>query len=226
MSKELWEKEYGHTEGMATSVRADLSRSVNFFLRFADKNGIKLSGKVLDLGCGKGRNTIPLAEMGYSVWGMDISANALSKAEEQLKTKPDLRESVNLFRGSIGQPLPFPDNFFDLAMDITTFDILLDPKEIKTHAQEIHRVLKNRGYFIFYDMDKEDPYSLALPKDKKRIITDSVGIRYKTYSLDEVTKLFHKFLLVESEVFEFMDVMYGEEVGRKMICGIFQPMKT
>ena len=30
-------------------------------------------GRLLDLGCGQGRNAIPLAQLGYEVTGMDIS---------------------------------------------------------------------------------------------------------------------------------------------------------
>lgn len=40
---------------------------VDFFRQYEPK------GKLLDLGCGQGRNSIPLAKMGYSVTGIDNS---------------------------------------------------------------------------------------------------------------------------------------------------------
>jgi len=35
--------------------------------------GLSGRGKVLDVGCGQGRNALPLARMGFDVWGIDLS---------------------------------------------------------------------------------------------------------------------------------------------------------
>jgi 2-polyprenyl-3-methyl-5-hydroxy-6-metoxy-1,4-benzoquinol methylase len=43
-------------------------------------------GRILDVGCGQGRNAIPLAEMGYQVHGIDTSSIAISQLNTQLKT--------------------------------------------------------------------------------------------------------------------------------------------
>ena len=41
--------------------------------------------RVLDLGCGAGRTTIPLAEMGLSVTGIDISQPMVDLARQQVE---------------------------------------------------------------------------------------------------------------------------------------------
>ncbi len=40
---------------------------MDFFKNFPDR------GKLLDLGCGQGRNAIPLVQLGYEVTGIDNS---------------------------------------------------------------------------------------------------------------------------------------------------------
>jgi SAM-dependent methyltransferase len=40
-------------------------------------------GRILDVGCGQGRNAIPLAEMGYRVHGIDNSMVAVSQLKNQ-----------------------------------------------------------------------------------------------------------------------------------------------
>jgi 2-polyprenyl-3-methyl-5-hydroxy-6-metoxy-1,4-benzoquinol methylase len=42
-------------------------------------------GKVLDLGCGQGRDSIPLERMGYSVVGVDESGLGISQMNDKIK---------------------------------------------------------------------------------------------------------------------------------------------
>ncbi len=68
-------------------------------------------GKVLDLGCGQGRNAIALARLGYSVLGLDISRVGI----EQLNKIAQL-ENINL-TGKV-------EDIYSLR-DFTGFDFLL-----------------------------------------------------------------------------------------------------
>ena len=59
--------------------------------------------RLLDLGCGRGRHAIRLAQMGYEVTGMDLSGNSLSEATkraEQLNLK-----NITFVRGDMRVPL-------------------------------------------------------------------------------------------------------------------------
>ena len=40
-------------------------------------------GKILDIGCGEGRNSIPLSKKGYEVHGIDISSTAIDIANKK-----------------------------------------------------------------------------------------------------------------------------------------------
>ncbi|MGB6034960.1 MAG: class I SAM-dependent methyltransferase [Cryomorphaceae bacterium] len=65
---------------------------INYFKRQGGR------GKVLDVGCGQGRNAIPLAEMGYMVHAVDISRAAVSQLKARAETiSPDLKVELKDF---------------------------------------------------------------------------------------------------------------------------------
>lgn len=227
----LWNKEY-REHHLASSFKGTLSRSVTFLKEFLEKREQQLSNlRILDCGCGNGRNAIPLAEMNNFVFGIDVSLGALREAREKMKGRGLVFERLTLIQNSMAVPLFFPDNYFDIVADITSFDILLTPEEINIHLREVRRVLKQSGLFLYYDMDVSDPYSLWL-KQEGRIHEDSIiispeptPIPFKIYSLAEIETIFSNFKLLSSEVFRFKDIMYGREHDRAILCAIFQPKK-
>jgi malonyl-CoA O-methyltransferase len=66
---------------------------------------------VLDLGCGTGRHTLPLAMAGATVVAVDGSDEMLARARHKLRGFP-----VTWYRHLIPAPLPFPDESFDLIV--------------------------------------------------------------------------------------------------------------
>lgn len=72
-------------------IHQDLVQDIDFFQKKCQING----GQILDLACGTGRITIPLAERGNSVTGIDLSLAMLNLA----------REKVYQRRSITGQPL-------------------------------------------------------------------------------------------------------------------------
>ncbi|MFI0929112.1 class I SAM-dependent methyltransferase [Streptomyces sp. NPDC021012] len=70
---------------------ADRDKPVPFFVAKPDENLVSYvergllpaGGKVLDLGCGPGRNALYLASAGYEVTGIDLSPTAVAWAEER-----------------------------------------------------------------------------------------------------------------------------------------------
>ncbi len=52
---------------------------IGFFSTFAKR------GKLLDLGCGQGRDAVPLARMGFDVTGLDLSQASIDQLNKQAK---------------------------------------------------------------------------------------------------------------------------------------------
>jgi SAM-dependent methyltransferase len=94
--------------------------------------------RILDAGCGTGAAmTSYLARYG-TVWGMDISAEALRFCRR--------RGAARLARGSVAR-LPYAEGAFDL---VTSFDVLYEqavPSDFES-LRELHRVLARGGRLL------------------------------------------------------------------------------
>jgi cyclopropane fatty-acyl-phospholipid synthase-like methyltransferase len=105
--------------------------------------------RVLDLGCGSGRNTLYLAKNGFDVYGMDNSKSGLRYTKECL-IKSNLK--AKLKNASCYKRFPYKNNFFDAVISIQVIHhAKID--EIKFCISEIERILKPDG-LVFITVPK------------------------------------------------------------------------
>jgi SAM-dependent methyltransferase len=106
---------------------------------------------ILDLCCGHGRHTIPLAQHGYRMTGQDLSELFLQRAETDAAAQgvpvrwvhSDMRE------------IPF-ENEFDAVINIfTSFGYLEDEDEDQKVLQQVHKALKPGGLFLIEFFNRE-----------------------------------------------------------------------
>jgi len=94
-------------------------------------------GKVIDLGCGDGRNMI---EGNFEYWGVDFSSESLKHVEKRAK-KEGLK--VKVFKSEADKlPEEFKDKMFDVGLFIATLHCLETKEERKNALKEFYRVLK------------------------------------------------------------------------------------
>lgn len=102
-----------------------------------------IAGKtILDIGCGEGYNTRILAQKKSIVTGIDFSEKMIGYALQKEREK-----SLNIRYCSANScTLPFRNNSFDIA---TCFMALQDIEFYEETVQEVYRILKNPGRFVF-----------------------------------------------------------------------------
>jgi SAM-dependent methyltransferase len=106
-----------------------------------------VEGQVLELGCGTGRVTMPLAHEGVRVVGVDRSGEMLARARRRVGRQ---RRGVRpgLVRADI-RALPFPDDTFPMVMaPYGILQSLLSERDLKATLKEVARVVEHDGMFV------------------------------------------------------------------------------
>lgn len=96
-------------------------------------------GRVLDVGCGSGRDAAALTAAGLEVFGVDGSANLL---EEAARLHPEL--AARLFNCCLPSALPFDDRYFAGFYSIACL-MHFNRHEIALILSELKRVLRPDG---------------------------------------------------------------------------------
>lgn len=100
--------------------------------------------KILDLGCGRGRHSITLADRGYHVTGVDLSKQAITKAI-QIASEKEL-SNLHFQVGDMRRPL---DKTFDAVLNLfTTFGYFLKDAENAQVIASVRKMLDSGGIFI------------------------------------------------------------------------------
>lgn len=119
--------------------------------------------KLLDVGCGAGLLTNDLALSGIQVTGIDLSESSLEMAE-----KYDTSKTVKYIKANAYQ-LPFEDKSFDV---VTSMDFLEHVEEPLKVVNEISRVLKPGGLFIFHTFNRNLLAHLVIIKGMEWLVKD------------------------------------------------------
>jgi len=172
----IWDREYNNPSFVTKNdePQADTKR---FFKFLKKEQKFKVENKnILDLGCGTGRNSNYLAELGNNVIGIEISRSALEIAKSRAR---DLGFAVDYRLGDIGEKYDIQDNSIDVVLDVTSSNSL-DGKGREYYLKETNRVLKNNGYFFVRALAKDGN------KNVKNLLKTNPGPEYDTYIIKEI----------------------------------------
>lgn len=110
--------------------------------------------KILDYGCGDGFYSSYFCEKGACVTGVDISAEMIDFARNNLKNN----NAKIYFYQTDGKNLEFEDDHFDIIISTLVLQHVLDKKALSHLFNEFSRTLKEDGELIHFDRVKEDPH--------------------------------------------------------------------
>ncbi len=161
------------------------------------------TGRILDLGCGSGRN---FSVINGKVYGVDFSGKMLELAK---KFVDENKIEAELIKADATN-LPFGDNFFDASIFVAALHCIVTKEKREKSLKELLRILKPgaEAFIAVWDYDQEKFKS----KEKESFISWTVGDKkymryYYLYDRDEFINL------LEKTGFEIIKIMSGKSTS-------------
>jgi len=148
--------------------------------------------KILDAGCGDGRNLVYFLNNGFCVYGIDPNPDAI-EAVTQLSKLLAPENSLENFRVATAEVLPFESGAFDLVISSAVLHFAHNEIHFKQMLTDMWRVLKPGGYFfarLASDIGIEDKVNklengrYLLPDGSERFLVNEQKLLHYTQMLN------------------------------------------
>lgn len=145
-----------------------------YWLDFILKGYLGDKDRILDVGCGEGRNLIYCMQQGYDVFGVDKNADAITFVRmlgKQLK----LSDIEARFQVMDATNLRFPDHSFDVLISSAVLHFARDRSHFLQMFAECIRVLKPGAKLFFRTMTDTYLINQNLPKSAQNLSSEMKG---------------------------------------------------
>ncbi|TDE06941.1 class I SAM-dependent methyltransferase [Flavobacterium sandaracinum] len=129
---------------------------------------------VLDLACGKGRHSIYLNQLGFTVLGADLSENSILEASKN--TNETLHFKVHDMRE------PFEEKFDAIFNLFTSFGYFENDEDNLTTLKAIKESLSEYGFAVIDFMNVAQVLETLVPKETKTV--EGIDFQIKRYLKD------------------------------------------
>ena len=130
-----WSETYDTDQNLTRDLDQKVTRETLVNFRF---------DSILEIGCGTGKNTTFLVQVGARVHALDFSEGMIEKAREKVKA-----ENVTFSVADLTQPWPCEDQAYDLIVCNLVLEHIEDLSFIFSEA---FRVLEQKGKFLINEL--------------------------------------------------------------------------
>ena len=124
---------------------------------------------VVEIGCGVGRLTRPIAERAASVVALDVSTEMLARAREHNRHL----ENVEWVHGDGTSLAGVPDAEADVCLSHVVFQHIPDPRVTLGYIREIGRVLRPGGWAAFQVSNDRRIHRRRRGRERARMVLDA-----------------------------------------------------
>lgn len=193
-AKKYWDKDWGENWQDKSWPPSEFAEKAYSIIK---NKGLK---DILDIGSGKGRDSLFFAEKGLGVTAVDISDIALKMIQEK-------NPRIKCFSGDITE-IEFPDNSFDVIYGHLILHYF-NHADLANIIKKIHRILRRDGYVFIKCKSVEDPLFGKGKKIEKNVY-------FHEHLRNFFTKEYMRKILKDFDIIEVNQIkMKEQQIGYK-----------
>lgn len=213
--QQIWLEEHTSRQTLPTMANIEPASGVVLFTDFLQAHKVEPAGRAVDIGAGKGRNSVHLAKLGYEVYALEYIQPAIDAAKV-LAQNNGVAEHIHFEHCEVDKPWRFEDNFFDVALDsFSSIDI--ETREGRQICRdELLRTLKPGGYALVMVCSADDEWERELitnhpgPEPNSTLWPQN-GKFQKDYDEAELREFYRDFEIVELQTIRKPAFKLGRE---------------
>lgn len=212
--KQIWEKEHNDPFVLLQMDNPGPSSGIIKFHSWLTERNPEQNYTGIEMGCGKGRNSIWLAQQGIKMNAFDFSSNAIAEAKKRAQQSDTKNIHFNVCDAT--SQWPYPDNTFDFGIDCFASTDIESPSGRAFARDEMKRVLKKGGFLLVYTLSTEDEYHKKMitkspSKEKNSFTHPSTGKFEKVFDKQELIDFYKDFEWVEEQRVEKDTEFFGKK---------------
>lgn len=213
--QEIWDQEHASPQVLLQMDSSDPSSGVVKFWQWLEQNGKAATQlKGIEMGCGKGRSVIWLAQQGVLMTGFDFSPKAIEVANLRAKNI-GVDGNVRFVVQDATKRWNFSSNSFDFAIDCFATTDIESAQGRQFAVSEMIRVVKPKGNILVYVMSTDDAFHKEMikksPAHEPNAFVHTTGKFEKVFTREEILGYYPELRIVAEERVPKIATFFGKE---------------
>jgi len=222
--RDIWEEEHKNPIVLLQMDQRDASSGVTKFFPWLTARSSSKNFSGVEMGCGKGRNSIWLAQQGVGMTAFDFSEHAITEASQRAQ---ECGAEVDFVVHDATKQWPFESDYFDFAIDCFASTDIESPDGMAFARNEFRRVLKSKGFLLVYTLSTDDEFHREMlekyPAHEKNSFTHPITGKFeKVFDRQELLNFYKDFGWVEEQRVEKIAEFFGKKYHCKHFWLVLQ----
>jgi SAM-dependent methyltransferase len=224
--QKIWEEEYKNPYVLLPMDSHEASSGVSLFWDSLKEKGNAEKLRGIEMGCGKGRNSIWLAKQGVDMIAFDFSSTAIDEAQKRAAVAGVENNARFVFQDAT-KTWPFESNSFDFAIDCFASTDIESTDGRSFARDEFLRILKPGGYLFVYTLSTDDEFHKEMlekspAQEKNAFLHPTIGKFEKVFDREELMEFYKGWKVVEEKRVAKVAKFFGKDYNCKHFWVVFQ----
>ena len=168
--------------------------------------------RLLEIGCGQGRNIIPFLNLEKDIYGIDMDEKNVALCK---LIATSLGRDPSFFSKANARMLPFENDFFDAIINCRVMHFAKNGHDFKQQWKEQFRVLKKGGFlYVCTDTSINNEEIVQSTDGERSWFNDQSKRILLTEQLFDLVNLHNNFKLLEP----LKTIRFGKEHAHAILC--------